>query len=87
MALVVEDERLKLVLRRWSIFGVPLPVAWAPFGTTYEHVESGRFCFHVEVGHPLIGPIVKYRGWLVPELAHADSPRQAAPNPALVGQV
>ena len=84
MALVIDGGRLRLVLRRWSILGVLLPVSWAPFGDIYEHVEAGRFCFHVVIGHPLTGPIVNYRGWLVPQETTSDSARQAAPNPALV---
>ena len=84
MALVIDGERMRLVLRRWSFLGVPLPVSWAPFGDCYEHVENGRFCFHVEISHPLTGPIVNYRGWLVPQETASDSARQAAPNPALV---
>jgi hypothetical protein len=54
------------VPRAWSIFGVRLPVTWAPLGKAYESVENGRFCFNVEIAHPLTGLIVRYRGWLVP---------------------
>ena len=85
MALVIRGGRMRLVLRRWSFLGLPLPVAWAPFGESYEHVESGRFGFHVEISHPLTGPIVSYRGWLVPQAPASDNARQTAPNPALVG--
>jgi hypothetical protein len=67
MALVIEGERLRLVMRRWTVFGVPLPLALAPRSDTYEHVEGGRFCFHVEISHPLTGLIVRYRGWLAPQ--------------------
>ncbi len=84
MALVIEAGRMRLVLRRWSLLGVPMPVSWAPFGDTYEHVENGRFCFHVAISHPLTGPIVNYYGWLVPQETASDNARQAAPNPALV---
>jgi len=66
MALVVEGERMRLVMRRWTLFGLPLPLALAPRIDAYEFAESGRFHFHVEIGHPLTGLIVRYRGWLVP---------------------
>lgn len=66
MALVLDDGRLRLIVRRWSLFGIPMPLALAPRGDSYEYVENGRFHFHVEIGHPLTGPIVAYRGWLVP---------------------
>lgn len=66
MALVLDGERLRLVIRRWSLFGLPLPLALAPRINACEFAESGRFHFHVEIAHPLTGPIVGYRGWLVP---------------------
>ena len=66
MALVVEENRMRLVVRRWSCCGIPLPLALAPHGNSYELVRDGRFHFHVEIGHPLTGLIVGYRGWLVP---------------------
>ena len=66
LALVPDGDRMQLVVRRWSAFGVPLPVALAPCGETYESGENGRFHFHVEIGHRLVGLIVRYRGWLTP---------------------
>jgi len=65
MALVVAGERLALVLRRWSIFGLPLPMWLCPRSDSYESAEQGRFNFHVRIGHPLTGLIVRYDGWLV----------------------
>lgn len=64
MALVLDGGRLKLVLRGWSAFGVPLPNFLMPNGDTFESAEDGRFHFHVEIGFPWTGPIVRYRGWL-----------------------
>ena len=66
MALVLDGGRLRLIVRRWSVLGIPLPLVLAPGGDSYEYAENGRFHFHVEIGHPLTGPIVGYRGWLVP---------------------
>jgi len=66
MALVLDGGRLRLIVRRWSLFGIPLPVWLAPRGGTYEYAENGRFHFHVEIAHPFTGLIVGYRGWLVP---------------------
>ena len=64
------------MIRRWSLFGIPLPPALAPFGAAYESAEDGRFHFHVEINLPVIGPIVAYRGWLVQRSAsaHGDHP-------------
>jgi Domain of unknown function (DUF4166) len=71
LALVRSPDRLSLVVRRWTFLGVPLPATLAPFGDTYETVEGNRFRFHVEIRLPLIGLLVRYRGWLVPEKAVA----------------
>jgi hypothetical protein len=43
MALVLEGGRLSLRLRRWSVFGVPLPIWLSPRSDAYEAVEDGRF--------------------------------------------
>jgi hypothetical protein len=64
MELLCQSERLRFVVRRWSVCGIPLPLA--PHGDSYQFVEAGRFHFHVEIAHPFTGLIVRYRGWLVP---------------------
>jgi hypothetical protein len=66
MALVVRDEGLSFVLRRWDIFGLPLPIWLGPRSNTSEKVEDGLFCFHVEISHPLTGLIARYKGRLKP---------------------
>jgi len=65
MALVLDDGRLRLIVRRWSVLGIPLPLFFAPGGDSYEYAADGRLHFHVEIGHPWTGPIVGYQGWLV----------------------
>jgi hypothetical protein len=65
MALVVAGGRLVLVLRRWSLFGLPLPMWLCPRSDSYESAEQGRFNFHVRISHPLTGLIIRYDGWLV----------------------
>jgi hypothetical protein len=64
MALVVQSARMALVLRRWSCFGIALPLWLGPRIFAYEAVESGKFRFHVEINHWLTGLIIRYRGWL-----------------------
>lgn len=64
LALVLDEGRLRLVVRRWSLLGVALPLLLGPGGEAYEFEQDGRFRFHVEIGHPLTGMIVRYRGWL-----------------------
>lgn len=67
LALVLEGDRLRLVVRRWSLLGLPMPRALAPGGEAWETAAEGRFRFHVEIRHPWAGLIVRYRGWLAPE--------------------
>jgi len=66
LALVMDGDKLRLVVRRWTMFGVPMPRAFAPGGEAYEHGADNRFNFHVEIALPLIGTVVCYRGFLVP---------------------
>lgn len=64
MALVAESGRLSLVPRGWSALGVPLPRWLCPRADAHESVVDGVFRFHVEIAHPLMGLIVRYRGAL-----------------------
>jgi hypothetical protein len=66
MGLVVEESKLLLKLRRWSAFGIPLPLWLGPRSAAFESVEQGLFHFNVEISHPFAGLIVRYRGWLKP---------------------
>lgn len=65
MALLVEPGHLRYVVRRWSLFGVPMPLWLGPRSIAVESVNARKFCFDVEIAHPLTGLIVRYRGWLV----------------------
>ncbi len=61
------DERgLTMVMRGWSVLRIPLPLFLAPRTVAREWVEDGRFQFDVPIALPLIGPVIHYRGWLVP---------------------
>ena len=64
MALVLKGRELHYVTRRWSIFGIPLPLAFAPDASVYEYANGDDFCFHVEVKHWLTGLLVRYEGKL-----------------------
>jgi len=64
VALVVDDELLRFIVRGWKFCGIPLPSAWAPGGNSYEFSHNGQFGFNVEIAHPLFGLIVKYTGTL-----------------------
>jgi hypothetical protein len=68
LALVLDGERLRLIVRGWSLFGIPMPLRLAPHSHSWEFVQDGRFRFHVEISLPVAGLIVAYRGWLVPRV-------------------
>lgn len=64
IALVVDGDKLRLVIRDWRLFGIGLPRFLMPSGDVFETEQDGRFRFHVEIASPLTGLIVRYRGWL-----------------------
>ena len=64
--LQLENGRMRLALRRWRLFGVPLPRFLAVRSDTYEYVEDGVFAFHARISHPFCGLIVAYEGTLSP---------------------
>jgi hypothetical protein len=66
MAPTTRDGRMSLVIRRFSLLGIPLPLWLSPTTAAHEEIVDGRFHFDVEIGHPLTGMIVLYRGWLAP---------------------
>ncbi|WP_158813778.1 SDR family oxidoreductase [Methylocapsa sp. S129] len=67
LAALTGDGCLRLAVRRWALFGLPLPIALAPRGHAVETEQDGRFRFDVAIRAPLIGMIVRYQGWLAPE--------------------
>lgn len=71
LAVVVDGDRLRLVVRRWSFAGIPLPRFLAPAGDVHESDVDGAFAFHVDVASPLTGHIVTYKGTLSPAGAPA----------------
>jgi predicted DCC family thiol-disulfide oxidoreductase YuxK len=79
IALVTEGGKMRLIPRRWSALGLPLPLALIPGGEAFENVDAEeRFHFDVEIRLPLVGLIVSYKGWLVPGAAK-PLPRDCAP--------
>lgn len=66
LALVRDGGRLLLLPRQARLWGVPLPRRLLPRGQGMEEERDGRFRFEVEIALPLIGRVVRYRGWLEP---------------------
>jgi hypothetical protein len=66
LALLLDGDKLRLVVRRWSALGIPLPLALAPRSDSFETDAQRRFEFHVAIDLPLVGNVVRYSGWLEP---------------------
>jgi hypothetical protein len=66
LAMVTDGANLRVIPRRWTLFGLPLPRTLMPRGDSYEAEAAGKFHFHVEIALPLMGPVVTYDGWLDP---------------------
>lgn len=60
----VADQRLTLSMVGMRCCGLRLPRALWPVVEAVESEEEGRFCFNVLIGLRLVGPLVRYRGWL-----------------------
>ena len=67
MSVLVRDRKLHLSIADGRFLGVPLPAIVLPRIEVFEHDADGRFNFHVDLGMPLVGRLVLYTGWLVPE--------------------
>lgn len=66
LRLEIEGDRLVYRVEGWRLGPIPLPRALGPSTRAHEEVDAeGRFVFDVEISVPLIGRLVRYRGWLV----------------------
>ncbi|HYI40612.1 MAG TPA: DUF4166 domain-containing protein [Allosphingosinicella sp.] len=61
-----DEAGLRMVIRRWWLGPLPLPLFLAPRSEAREWEEGGRFHFDVPIALPLLGLLVHYRGWLEP---------------------
>lgn len=65
--LQANDGEIHWRVRRVWAFGVlPLPRRWFGQVRCREREQAGRYEFRVEVALPLIGPFIRYEGWLEP---------------------
>ena len=65
LILTPEGDRLVYRVEGWRAGPIPLPKALAPSTAAFEEVDAeGRFVFDVTITAPLIGRLVRYRGWL-----------------------
>ena len=66
-ALPVFDQALHWRVDGVRVFGVlPLPAGWFDGVRCRESEHDGRYAFEVDAVLPLVGRVVRYRGWLVP---------------------
>ncbi|MGV8961183.1 MAG: DUF4166 domain-containing protein [Stenotrophomonas sp.] len=52
--------------RAWAFGLLPLPAGWFAGVRCREREHRGRYEFLVDVALPLIGPLIRYEGWLEP---------------------
>ena len=65
LRLEAAPERLAYHVVGWRLGPIPLPRMLAPRTLTHEQIDAeGRFAFDVEIGLPMLGRVVRYRGWL-----------------------
>src|SRR5205085_10371187 len=48
----------------WRLLGIPLPRWTVPAINCFESAEGDRYRFEIDVVFPLIGRVIRYRGWL-----------------------
>jgi hypothetical protein len=74
LALRPAPDGLDLVLDSGWLGPLRLPRALLPVSHSHEAEDAqGRFTFDVPIVLPLLGRIVHYRGWLVPERRGTDA--------------
>ncbi len=61
-----DTHGLTMVMRRWWIGPLRMPLALAPRSEAREWEQDGRFHFDVPIALPVIGRLVHYKGWLNP---------------------
>jgi len=62
--LFVRDQCIEWRVVGARFLGIPLPRKWFVMTSATERVIDGRYTFEVEAGMPLIGSLIRYRGWL-----------------------
>lgn len=72
-ALTVEQGRLEWRVKGAKYLGVPLPANWFQGATATEQVIDGRYTFDVCATLPIVGVLVRYRGWLAEDSGRTSS--------------
>jgi hypothetical protein len=69
--LTVRPDGLSWSLAGWRLGALPLPRWSAPRIECLESADGERFTFDIDVTFPLVGWLIHYRGWLLPQDANA----------------
>jgi hypothetical protein len=64
--LTASPKGLAWRLVEWSLRGIPLPHQTLPAVNCFESADGDRFHFDIDVVFPIVGPVIHYRGWLLP---------------------
>ena len=83
--LLSDDRGLSMNLKRWWLGPMSLPVFLAPYSPAREWEENGIFHFDVPISLPIVGLVVRYRGWLRPP-TETSSWRPDRERPPLVSR-
>lgn len=70
LRMVAHENGVDLMPESVSLWGLPLPKFLCPEAVGLERVREGRYHFDVSVRFPLAGEVLRYEGWLTPEIAH-----------------
>jgi hypothetical protein len=71
--LTASPEGLAWRLVEWRLCGITLPRRTLPAVNCLESADGDRFRFDIDVVFPIVGPVIHYRGWLMPiESAEGD---------------
>lgn len=62
--LTARNEGLAWSLVRWRLGGLSLPKWTTPHIECLESADGERYTFDIDVAFPLIGHIIRYKGWL-----------------------
>lgn len=67
LSLTVTDGRLNYEIQDMRYLGLRVPRRLWPKAQAAEHAEGNAFHFFVEINLPIIGRLIRYQGWLMPE--------------------
>jgi len=65
--LTASPQGVAWLLVKWRLLGIPLPRWTLPTVNCFESGDGERFVFDIDVVFPLIGKVIHYRGWLMPQ--------------------